>query len=270
MAPHKPSYGKVDKEYGKRMFMTPPEEDGPVWMVNFMKYREEATYADGTKGVSGKEADDRYAPTKILHEIGANVPFFGDVVLQLAGNDVKWDRIGVVKYPTRHSFLNMQNRQDFQEKHEHKDAGMEFTFVIGCQPIAFDASMRPQVDGWKDLEVGPTDDDGPIMVIHLLKFVDGGLAGDMAEYQNAAFKVAQRAGGGAAAMFNVEGTIMGDGRQWDQVRFVAYPSMRSFMQVVNDPERLEAQKNHRGPAIADTYTVVVRPSIDTFTTQGPV
>jgi hypothetical protein len=82
--------------------------------------------------------------------------------------------------------------------------------------------------------------------------------------------VAQKHGGGAAAIFNVEGTIMGDGRQWDECRFIAYPSMRAFMAVVQDPERLEAQGEHRTAAIADTYTVVVRPRNDTFTTVGPV
>ena len=77
-------------------------------------------------------------------------------------------------------------------------------------------------------------------------------------------------GGGAAAIFNVEGTIMGDGREWDEVRFIAYPSMRAFMAVVQDPERLEAQSEHRAVAIADTYTVVVRPRNDTFTSDGPI
>ena len=42
MSQHKPGYGKVNKEYGMRMFTTKPEDDGPVWMVNFMKYKEEA------------------------------------------------------------------------------------------------------------------------------------------------------------------------------------------------------------------------------------
>lgn len=87
MAPHKPGYGKVDREYGTRMFTTPPEQDGPVWMVNSMKYKEKATYADGSRGISGMEADDKYAPKEILEELGAEVPFFGDVVLQLAGAD---------------------------------------------------------------------------------------------------------------------------------------------------------------------------------------
>ena len=34
------------------------------------------------------------------------------------------------------------------------------------------------------------------------------------------------------------------------------------MAVVMDPARLEAQKNSREPAIADTYTMIVRPTID--------
>ena len=64
---------------------------------------------------------------------------------------------------------------------------------------------------------------------------------------------------------------MGDGRKWDEVRFNTFPSLRAFLEVVyNDPERLEAQKEHRERAIADTYTLIVRPSIDTFTTDGPV
>ena len=52
MSQHKPGYGKVNKEYGMRMFTTKPEDDGPVWMVNFMKYKEEATYSDGSRAVS--------------------------------------------------------------------------------------------------------------------------------------------------------------------------------------------------------------------------
>lgn len=270
MAPNSPTYGKLNEEYGKRMFTMPPEQDGPIWMVNFMKYKEEASYADGTKGVSGREADDKYAPIEILYELGAEIPFYGDVVMQLAGTDVKWDRIGVVKYPTRAAFIGMQNRKDFQDKHVHKEAGMEFTFVIGCQPVEIGDNFRVNQKSWDSIEHAPTDEDGPIMVLHLLKFVEGGRKGSMEEYQSKAFNVAQKHGGGAAAIFTVEGTIMGDGREWDEVRFIAYPSMRAFMAVVQDPERLEAQSEHRAAAIADSYTVIVRPRIDTFTTHGPI
>jgi hypothetical protein len=59
----------------------------------------------------------------------------------------------------------------------------------------------------------------------------------------------------------VEGTIVG-GRQWDQARFNAFPSKAAFMAVVLDPDRLRAQAEHREVALADTYTLILRPSID--------
>ena len=37
-----PRYGQRDAVYATRLATTPPEEDGPVWMVNLMKYREKA------------------------------------------------------------------------------------------------------------------------------------------------------------------------------------------------------------------------------------
>ena len=62
--------------------------------------------------------------------------------------------------------------------------------------------------------------------------------------------------------FAVEGTIIGDGRGWHQVRFNLFPSKAAFMAVVTDPSRLEAQKDHREVAIADTYTMIVRAGIN--------
>ena len=53
-----PRYGLVDREYGIRLAATSPSDDGPVWMVNLMKYREVADYVDGRKtAISGQEAD---------------------------------------------------------------------------------------------------------------------------------------------------------------------------------------------------------------------
>ena len=42
----------------------------------------------------------------------------------------------------------------------------------------------------------------------------------------------------------------------------ASPSLDAFRTVLTDHGRLEAQKNHRKQAIADTHTLVVRPSIN--------
>ena len=263
-----PRYGTVDREYAMRLATTPPHEDGPVWMVNLMKYREVADYTDGREStISGRDADDLYAPTESLAAIGAEVAFFGDVDQQLLGDAPIWDRVGVVKYPTRRSFIEMQSRPDFQRKHAHKEAGMAETIVIGCQPFEVpawpDGVDRPD---WAVVPHPPTDDDGPVMVIHVLKYHDAADAAitpeDMEAYSRAAAESAGLHGVRIAGWFAVEGTILGDGRSWDQVRFNAFPSKAAFMAVVFDPARLEAQHAHREPAIADTYTMIVRPTID--------
>lgn len=261
-----PSYGTIDHEYGLRLATTPPEEDGPVWMVNLMKYRERAEYADGSDhGRSGRDADDTYAPLDVFEQIGAELVFVADVDQQLLGDDPVWDRVAVVKYATRRSFVEMQSRDDFQARHEHKEAGMDRTVVIGCQPIpTMSIDELEGVEMPEEVEHPSTPDDPAVVVLHVLKYEEGTVTtpDEMVAYQTAAARVAVRHGGGAAGWFGVEGTIIGDGRSWDQVRFNTFPSKRAFMAVVMDPERLAVQREHREAAVADTYTMILRPTLD--------
>ena len=54
-----PGYGKTDRDYAVRLATTPPSDDGPAWMVNLMRYKQMAQYADGRETtLSGREADD--------------------------------------------------------------------------------------------------------------------------------------------------------------------------------------------------------------------
>ena len=264
MSTDTPRYGTVDRNYGLKLATTPPDEDGPIWMVNLMKYRDTADYADGRDStISGRQADDLYNPVDVLAKIGAEVVFVADVDQQLLGDAPIWDRVAVVKYPTRRSFIEMQSRPDFQAKHVHKEAGMGTTIVSGCLPIPV-----PQGDvvDWADVAHPPTADDGPVVVLHVLKYDDGSASDvtpeEMVAYQNAAAAVAVPHGVRINGWFVVEGTILGDGRSWDQVRFNEFPSKAAFMAVVTDPARLEAQQQHREVAIADTYTMILRPTIN--------
>lgn len=252
---YNPRYGTVNREYGMHLATMSPEADGPVYMVNLMKYRTVASYADDNAAqISGKEADDLYSPTDILREIGAEVPFFGEVELQTAGDDVVWDRIGVVKYPTRRSFIDMQSRKDFRGKHEHKEAGMEFTFCIGCLPT--EASNVPSAGDSTSVVHPSTDDDGPVVVLDVIKYDESGAT--EAAANNAA---SLSHGGSPIAWLDVEGTIMGDGRSWDAVRFTSFPSLRAFQAAADDHTRVA----HGERAISDSYTMVIRPTINRFT-----
>ncbi|MEM9200316.1 MAG: hypothetical protein AAGC53_01590 [Actinomycetota bacterium] len=259
-----PGYGTVDHDYGLTLATTDPADDGPVWMVNLMKYRDRAVYADGTDGGrSGLEADNEYTPTEALAGVGARIVYAADVEATPLGDGTQWDRVAIVKYPTRRAFIAMQERKDFQDKHVHKEAGMERTFVIGCQPMALDGlrEMESTSIPWDEVEHPPNDEDGVLHVLHVIKWNDGGRE-QMEGYHDKAFAVAAKHGARVAGWFDVEGTIVGDGRTWDQVRFNEFPSLREFMEVVNDPDRLAGQKDHREPAMADTYTLFCRPMID--------
>jgi hypothetical protein len=255
-------YGQIDYEYGMKLAGTPPEEDGPIWMVNLMHYRETADYADGREGaISGREADDRYAPLGPLAAIGAEPVFFADVDTQFLNDTPAWHRVGIVKYPTRRSFIEMQQRPDFQELHAHKEAGMAQTIVAGCLPMPV-PSLPANAPTWDEVPHPPTAEDHYVVVIHVIKFKDDERRSEMATYTDHAANIAVPHGVRLATWMNVEGTIMGDGRTWDQIRFNVFPSREAFMKVVLDPARLQAQAAHRETAIADTYTLITRPKID--------
>lgn len=174
----------------------PAEEDGPFWAVNLMKYRDTAEYADGRETtLTGKEADDLYAPFGPIEAVGGTVALGADVATQISDSPT-YDRVAVVRYPSRSAFFEMQRRDDFQELHVHKEAGMEFTTVISCAPESINSSYAEsegklvmRVRRLADRATPPDDPDGLNPVAH----------------------------------FETEGVIIGDGSVWHQVLFDLVP-----------------------------------------------
>jgi hypothetical protein len=110
-------------------------EDGPMWALNLMKYRPVAQYADGREStISGAEADEVYKPDEPLARVGARILFIAEVIAQPVGDDTVWDRVAVAQYPQRAAMMTMQMDPQFEELHQHKDAGMEFTIVNATFP----------------------------------------------------------------------------------------------------------------------------------------
>ncbi len=263
-------YGQIDHEYGIKLATTAPEDDGPVWMVNLMRYKAQAEYADGRASTrTGREADDEYAPLGPLAAVGAEMVFVADVADQFLGDEPKWDRVAVVRYPTRASFIAMQQRDDFQKAHKHKEAGMAETIVIGCLPLEVPEIPNP-VD-WADVPHPPTDEDGVYTMLHVIRFHDSDGAAatpdHMESYQDVAGSVAVPNGLRLDGWFSAEGTIVGDGRAWQQVRFNTFPSRAGFIAVAMDPDRMAAHREHRDTAIADTYALGLRASINRLAAQ---
>ena len=231
--PIKHKYGIIDSDYGLFLATRPPEEDGPIYMVNLMKYHEVAQYAEGSvvdTTISGREADDRYNPTAILSKIGAAVVFVADVESNLVGEE-DWDRIAIVRYATRSSFIEMQSRNDFAEKHEHKAAGMQRTTIVCCRPedLVLDTRDRPspEPNRWVAMVVRQT-----------------------ADRANAFAAIP------GATNLTAEGTIIGDGRRWDTVQFIAVDSP-------DEVARIATSLSDCAPG--EVYVMGLRASLDAIT-----
>jgi len=217
-----PSYGTPNWDMLKQWLTMSPEQDGPFWALNLMKYKAVATYDEpdqAAAGRSGREADDAYAPLGPLAAIGAMVAFHGDVTDQPTG-EPRWDRIGIVRYPTRAAFFAMQQRDDFKDQHQHKEAGMDVTIVLACHPTAVDEAA--DLTGSLVLTVERADTARP-----------------------APDRVA------TVATFDVEGVIVGDERRWDRVRVDVAPSDAALAALVA-----------RAEAAEDAHVVVVDRDID--------
>ena len=81
---------------------------GPVVMLNLLRFREKAAYADGRASSStGRQAYDLYvtAMQKVIEERGGRVLFGGDIASLVIG-DVQdmWDTCLLVEYPSAAAF----------------------------------------------------------------------------------------------------------------------------------------------------------------------
>lgn len=181
-----PRYGTINWEMVGGWLHLDPADDQPFWALNLMKYHQVAQYADGRQGVSGREADDAYAPFESLTAVGASIVFVGNVTGQPLG-DPAWDRIAVVRYPSRAAFIAMQERPEFKKSHEHKEAGMEFTIILACTPTG---------------PAGTDGGDGQLVMV-----VDQG--GDPVA-----------TGDGLVATLESEGVVIGDDRTYRRATFL--------------------------------------------------
>ena len=243
-------YGQMDLDFAARAIELSPEEDGPIWMVNLMAYKKKAVYDGVESDIDGKEADNRYNPIDVLIKIGASFAYVGDVIEQGPNPAPHWDRIAVVKYPTRRSFVEMGARKDFQEKHVHKQAGMDQTIVCGCLPVS---GATDAVSDAKAREVDESD--GPLNALHIIQF-ESGEDESRRSYLIDLAKVAIAQGGSVDAIMDSETTFLGDGRNWDQVLMVTYPSRAAFDAASKTQSEVDSD------TITDRYDILIRPMIN--------
>tara|TARA_R110002020_G_scaffold83397_1_gene206870 strand:- start:260664 stop:261134 length:471 start_codon:yes stop_codon:yes gene_type:complete len=111
------------------MAMLEKGPDGPIFMVNLLKFKDKAEYEDGrATELSGRDAYMIYgrAVTDLLPTFGGRGLFAGDVTFLALGQvEELWDEIAIAMYPDRASMVRMSMSDEWREISVHRAAGLK-------------------------------------------------------------------------------------------------------------------------------------------------
>ncbi|MBI3677022.1 MAG: DUF1330 domain-containing protein [Proteobacteria bacterium] len=115
--------------------------DGMV-MVNLLKFRAKANYGadkpEAKENLTGRQAYRRYGAVamKQVAAVGGRPVWGGAQNFVMIGDNAPndWDEVVCVYYPSKDAFLTMTQNPDYQAGHYHREAGLERTVILCCQP----------------------------------------------------------------------------------------------------------------------------------------
>jgi len=117
--------------------------EGPIYMVNLLKFKEKAEYEDGREtDLTGYEAYQIYAKevVKLLAKFGGKGVFAGEVTFLALGQvEELWDEVAIAMYPTRSDLFRMSTSKEWQAIAVHRAAGLagQLNIETVVQPGAF-------------------------------------------------------------------------------------------------------------------------------------
>jgi hypothetical protein len=228
------------------------DDDGPFFMVNLIVFRDEAVYADGRPtDLTGKEANDLYGTTgvPILVANGMRPAVLGEVTAATDPPPVPaWDEVAIARYPSYSAFVATAADPAFQEGGQHKDAGVEATMAIVTHRIDDPPSAG-------DL---PAAED-PVALFEIISHAGNGTAdrpAALSEYLDDLARLVADHGGVALGTYEVEGVLIGDGREWDEARIWWFADPQDLDAFLADPA-LQALTAARDLAVTDSYRLVL-------------
>ncbi|WP_394936511.1 DUF1330 domain-containing protein [uncultured Ilumatobacter sp.] len=123
--------------------MMEPGPDGPIYMVNLLKFKERAEYEDGrATELSGRDAYRIYGRgvSELIREFGGEITFAGDVTFLALGQvEDLWDEVAIAKYPNRAALFEMSSSPEWQEIGVHRAAGLAGQLNIETVASPFEA-----------------------------------------------------------------------------------------------------------------------------------
>lgn len=124
------AYIKPTGEQIKRLVSS--ELDGPVVMLNLLKFDKQAKDGEG----SGRDAFQRYGDelASIMESRGITLLWRGRADSVVIGDDDAdgWDEVLLVQYPSRKVFLEMAGSKEYEGVGKHRTSALADSRLIAC------------------------------------------------------------------------------------------------------------------------------------------
>ncbi len=120
------------------------------------------------------------------------------------------------------------------------------------------SAIRPNRDQFLELMQAP--DDGPVVMLNLLKFKPREGASEYGKYGDAVVQMVEARGGKVVWMGKVDQTLIGDldANDWDSIALVQYPSRKAFIEMTTSKE-YDAAHEHRESGLERTVLLACTP-----------
>lgn len=130
--------GSIEPSAAQLGAMVALNRDGPIHMINLLRFRDRAAYTDGDRGRTGQEAYMTYGASAIgfVQGVGGRQVWAGRAELTVIGPaDESWDLTVIVEYPNVAAFLKMIADPAYQAIVEHRRAALADSRLIRTQPM---------------------------------------------------------------------------------------------------------------------------------------
>jgi len=112
---------------------------GPVTMLNLLKFKEKAVYADGREtNLSGQEAYGLYGieVAKMIEADGGRTVFAAATnSLVIGEGELEWDMVAIAEYANLESFQKIMSSPEYQKIAVHREAGLAHQLLINLKTI---------------------------------------------------------------------------------------------------------------------------------------
>jgi len=113
------------------------DSPGPIDMLNLVRLRERAAYADG-RAASGAEAYAAYGRESgpVFKRVGGRIVWRGSFELTLIGPAAEhWDHCFIARYPSVAAFVEMIRDPVYREAVKHRQAAVEDSRLVRLADI---------------------------------------------------------------------------------------------------------------------------------------